>query len=206
MAWTTQATDVFTDTDLTAITSHTPTTGGGSWSILGTSTWRIFTNKLNASALIGDNSAILLSNTLANIQAAECVDVSDTAVYYGPMVRADSSRNGYVFLGLPSSNDLRIQRLDAGVRTNLATQTASPGLTGATLRIEANSSTITVLVNGTAQGTTATDATYASGKSGICSLGNNTTLADNFNAEDDSGAATTWGPLLGMRNNRLVTG
>lgn len=194
MAWTTEATDSFTDTDLTAITSHTPTTGGGSWSILGTGTWRVFTNKLNIASISGDNTAILLSNTLANIQAAECVDTSDGAIYFGPMVRADSSRNGYVFLGLPGSNDLRIQRLDAGVRTNLATMTASPTLVGGTLRIEANSSTITLVVTGTAQSTTATDGTYTTGQAGVCSLGNNTTLCDTFKAEDDSGAAASGKP------------
>lgn len=195
MAWTQRASDTFTDTDLTAITSHTPDTGGGSWSILGTGTWRVFTNKLNIASFGGDNTAVLLSNVLGNIQAAECLDVSDGAVYFGPMVRANSSRNGYAFLGLPGSNDLRIQRLDAGVRSNLATVTASPGLSGATLRIEANSNTITVLVNGTSQ-TSATDGTYsgssdtpATSQAGICTLGNNTTLADTFKAFDDAGAA-----------------
>jgi len=189
MAWTQRASDTFTDTDLTAITSHAPDSpGGATWSILNGGTFRTFTNKLNVAGTFTDNSGILLSTTLADIQAAECVDVSDTAIYFGPLVRGDASKNGYAFLGLPSTNDLRIQRLDGGSRTNLATVTASPGLVGATFRIEANGSTITVFVNGTSQ-TSASDSTYPSGKAGILTLGLNTTMADTFKAFDDAGAA-----------------
>ena len=128
----------------------------------------------------------------------------------GVLVRADGSRNFFRAVASHAAAD----NVEFGVRTGgaftpLGTRTTT-WVDGDVLRIEVSGTSPNIIVkvfqNGSQLGADATGATGPdSGDPGIAYSSTSTSaVVDVWEGGDLGAAATAWGPLLALRNNRLV--
>jgi hypothetical protein len=173
------------------------TVSSGAWAdASGTFFVQVASNAATFDASAGDCLAYWASDVFGNDQSSQAV-ITGTA-YPGLAVRVTGSGNGY--LTYNNSGTLAIEKMVGGARTNLANWTFTSGHTEF---FSAVGTTLQVKDNGVSVGTT-TDATFGSGSAGLFMYNGGSGTADNWVGDNVGGAATTWGALLGLRNNRLV--
>jgi hypothetical protein len=158
------ATDSFTDTDGTALDSHS-----ANWTIVAANP-QIQSNRVTVSNSEGGEGSILAfwnADTFANDQYAQMyVFFSGNWRAMGPAVRC-SSDNGYVFSTSANLGGCVLLKRVSGTVTVLST--VNPPASGTLLRIEASGTTLTCYFDGSTTGAPAatTDSSLASGSGGL---------------------------------------
>lgn len=190
-AWTQKANDTFTDSDFTAITSHTPNSGSSPWSGYYGGTAAIVYG--NALYMYTNGDHIINPTTLNNNQAVEAT-VGTNGTGTGLLLRAAADNSTYYEIRFFDGLDaIYIYKSGTGYIGNVSA-TIVPG---DTVRAEITGSAIDCYVNGGSSLLHVTDnGGYSSGYAGIAALANGsgvTTVADNFVAYDDSGGAAAAG-------------
>ncbi len=214
--FTQKANDTFTDTSTTALASHTPDSGSSPWVEYSPSTTCAWTvNAFNQIQAAGVSAPCLAFNptTLQDVQAAEvnCQRAGAGGNYCGLLLRTTvGSHNAYEAQWDVNAGDLYIFQYTAGVRSNLDGGMCSVTTAGAdmdTLRFEASSTTLRLLVNGVEK-LSCTDSTYATGKSGMYAEAGTAYLMDTFVAYDAAGEVGGPPPLypFGFINGALKGG
>lgn len=187
MAWTLRFSDAFTNAAFTDLQDHNAT-----WTChqhAGGQHMRIATG----GATVGGtgNPRASISTTLANKQAVQVLFKTDGGVGVGPMCRFANAGDGFWdwtgYFAYYLGGTITIYRGDNdGSGHSLGTRTVTL-VDGDVLRIEADLSSITVLVNGVQQGAAMTDSGYASGRAAIMIGSTVDQWGDDFAAYDDDG-------------------
>ncbi len=173
----TLASGSITFTDNFTRTNENPLSDGGAWTngFTGYNNMKVASNLATGATASANCGAYVTTPSFASFANQKATITNVTSSNVGAFVRMNSSGNGYR-LHIISSTSLGINRLDAGVATQL---TGSPltitGISnGDTIGIGivgAGSNNITIYRNGVAQGTTFSDSNYTSGAPGIFAFG-----------------------------------
>lgn len=193
-------TDNFTNSNNTQLTTHS-----AKWTLLD-GDFDIQTNALSPDDPAQDNCAAYWNDDAFNDnQYAQIVYVAgDGWNYIGPVVRGSAGPDYYGYWACP--NHTVVQKCVAGVFTQLGSDGAAPSATDV-LRIEANGTTITPLIDSVEQDPPGaqTDAAIASGSGGVCGYWDNAgTRGDDWEA-GNLGEAPVFPPVPGKvhRERRL---
>lgn len=166
----------------------------------------IVSNLIRAGSGAGYHVSALTALTFANDQTAKATITTTSANdYVGVGVRLDGSGNGYIAMAEIGGSGIEVYRLDTGTPTNL-TGFATTFSDGDTFELTITGTTLEVFKNDVSLGTT-TDATYASGVTGVAFniSGSNISRLDNYVSDGftptvytssqtgDFNSAATWG-------------
>lgn len=122
----------------------------------------------------------------------------------GVGIRASTSAESF-YAAITVNDRVKLFLMNGGTASLLGTFLTT-WADGDLLYIEAQGSSLVVKVAGTTQ-ITASNSTLTSGRFCVThgtSAGASTAQVDNFEGGDFAAAATGWGPLLALQNNRLV--
>lgn len=169
---------------------------GSGWTAAGGTIWVISASTILQPVDIYSNTAIIRSETrFPNTQYAQ-IDTEyrtdgtgDESTHNGPMVRGDSSGDGYY--AFPSVNDLVLYKRVSGTLTYLGDGAATlPADTMVTIKISVVGTTIKGYVNGV-EVVSVTDSDLTSGKPGVrITTGQNTNYPTFDNFECTSASVT----------------
>lgn len=166
--------DTFTDTDSTALSSHTATgaNGGHSWSYLHSgSSWDIQSNQVNQTGNFGLARADSdLSTDDHYAQIVVPVPPSTTTQSIGVAARKDSSSTLSYYLAVCRSTQWQTYEWDGGSFGQLGSTTSQATATNDVIRIEAEGSTIRRLRNGSEQASLTDGTTSGNYRCGIACI------------------------------------
>ena len=193
------ATDTFTRANETPVAAPwTQLTGS-------TNTINLVSNAIQAAAT-GDKFYYYSGAATGADQYSQFLQATaPTNADWGPAVRiGENGFSGY-WASLYSAGVQAFNGFDGGTFFAVATVTVT-ATDGHTYRIEAEGTTLRFLDNGShVTGSPTTDATLTGAGNGVGVFVFDTGGAlDDFDGADIGAVATAWGPLLGLRNNRLV--
>lgn len=201
------ASDNFTDTNGTALESHTPS-GGGTWSVE-QGAMQIQSNALaNSNGGGGDNLYIHSESRAAN-QRAYATYVNGGSRKCGVVVRGDASANGYAFrcadVGYAAANQQELIKVVAGADpATVIAQRNNRTSVSAKIELEIIGTALDPQIDDVSILTGNTDSDYASGSAGVCGRGGSAySRIDDWVGEDvggggGDGAATGFRSLLGV--------
>lgn len=184
------ATDTFTAADDTALTTYS-----ANWTLNG-GNFQINTNALASNADGANTLAHWNADAFADNQYSQITVVALGTSYDGvwAAVRcASAAHTGYTFEGYPTAVDYnQLWKYAAGVGTQIGSSGTVNVQVNDVLRIEANGTTITPLLNGVTTGTPGaqTDSSIDSGSAGVGGFGNATAgRSDNWEGGNLNAAA-----------------
>lgn len=204
-------TDVFTGTNGNSLPTYS-----ANWAyVIGSgTTMQIQSNAVALTNALGDAQLACqrTETTFPGNHYAQIVvtATSDTAaVSGGPAVRCQGSGTSN-FYGFYVAGNASYLFSNSGLVWTQLGSPGSPVSLNDVLKLTVSGTTLTPNVNGSTTGTPGaqTDATFSNGAPGVCGYNNaqvtSTMRMDSFESSDVSAGGATWGPLLGLANNRLV--
>lgn len=191
--------DTFNRTD-SGIQVNPPTDGGSNW-VLQTLGPEILTNKVRNNSGAGAHAT--LESSLSDVAVQCTFSTTLTTGGWGITFRVQDSLN-FLYLNLDNTTDVSFRKRVAGTGTVLKTTTGLTIASGDVWKVTANGTSIEFFQNGTSRLTDTNSLYQTETKHGLRDgAGDNTMRWDDFTIDP---AATAWGPLLGLTNNRLVVG
>jgi hypothetical protein len=191
------ASDAFTDTDGTVLTSHS-----ANWSIQnGGEQFKILSNAVGVTATGNLRGNRYSGITWPDDMYSQATVVNVAASMQGVTVRASSPNIWEFYFGGADANDsgnniYRIIKYIAGVYTNLAAHASQTIQAGDVVKLSVQGTSLSLVVNGS-EIVTATDSSLTAGQAGILAFHSDTTtpLWDTWEGGDLVTSTATWASM-----------